>query len=112
VADLACAARAQVPLHQEPYVEPLDGCHLTLQVGDTNQGLLSESEPNLFGWVSQPGIWEPFTCTLSPQGWSRVGAGIDLLLHLRFLCSEYVWLHRQWTDHSDIAWLLSSDGEW
>jgi hypothetical protein len=112
VEGLAAGTRASVSLHEEAYVQPLEGCRFTLRVGEADQGIERAVEPNLFGWVREPSTWEPYACTLTRDGWSRVASGVDLLLHLRFLCSEYVWLHKQWNDHGTVAWLLSPDGEW
>ncbi|MGA1236121.1 MAG: hypothetical protein ACO34E_04580 [Limisphaerales bacterium] len=103
---------AILPLHQQPFVKPVGGCQLTLKASSRDHGIEHSIEPNLFGWTSQPGTWDPFVCELTPVTWGHVTNGIDLLLQLRFLCSEYVWLHKQWNSHGTAAWLLSPTGEW
>ena len=109
---LASAARPSVALHEAPFIRPMLGCRLLLQRGQENQGIQPATDPNLFGWATEPGTWDPFVCTLTLTGWNGVIAGVDLLLRLRFLCSEHVWLHRQWDGGSEVAWLLSPDGDW
>jgi hypothetical protein len=109
---LANGTKSSVRLDEETYVESIEGCRFVLRVGNSNEGIERTVDPNLFGWVSQRSTWEPYACTLTPEGWSRVLSGVDLLLHLRFLCSEYVWLHKQWDGHGTVAWLLSPSGEW
>lgn len=112
LASLSNTERTQLPLHEEPYVAPLAGCHFTLRVGLRDFGIQHSIEPNLFGWISEPGAWDPYVCELTPPTWGNVVRGVDLLLQLRFLCSEYVWLNRQWDPPGTVAWLLSATGEW
>lgn len=110
--DLAHRWRSVIPLHEEPFVQPLGGCRLTLRLGGEDAGIHRAIEPNLFGWVAEHGTWDPYLCELTPQSWDRVSHGVELLLRLRFLCSEHVWLHKQWKCSGSLAWLLSPDGEW
>jgi len=112
VADLANLHRCVIALHDERFVSPGDGCRLTLRLGRLDRGIERSVEPNLFGWIHEPGAWDPYTCELTPQTWSQVTSGVDQLLRLRFLCSEYLWLHKQWEGHGSVAWLLSPNGEW
>jgi hypothetical protein len=112
ISRLTTCSLACVRLHEQSFVQPLDGCRFSLLTGFSNLGIQPTIEPNLFGWVAEPHAWLPFACILTPVGWSRVLHGVDLLLQLHFLCSVYVWLHKQWDGHGSIAWLLSPDGEW
>lgn len=110
--DLSLGARSVLPLHELSFVEPQQGCRLTLKAGDTDEGLRRTVDPNLFGWVHEPGAWQPYDCVLSRSTWARLAANVEMLLHLRFLAGVYVWLHRQWHSQNDVHWLLSADGEW
>jgi len=104
--------RSEVALHDEPYVQSAGGCRLTLRVGAEDRGIEHSVDPNLFGWVSEPGTWDPYVCELTPSGWADVAQGVDLLLQLRFLCNEHVWLHKQWNSRGAVGWLLSPTGDW
>jgi hypothetical protein len=104
--------RLEVVLHNEPYVQSTGGCRLTLRVGTEDRGIEHSIDPNLFGWVNEPGTWDPYVCELTPSGWAHVAHGVDLLLQLRFLCNEHVWLHKQWDGRGAVAWLLSPTGDW
>ena len=104
--------RDQITLHSEPFIEARRGCRFTLRVGSRDLGIQHLVEPNLFGWLTEPGTWDPYLCELTSPSWANVVRGVDLLLQLRFLSSEYVWLHRQWHPSGTVAWLLSPTSEW
>jgi len=112
VAGLAAGVCQAVPLHEEPYIQPPNGCHLTLRVGAVDLGIEHTVVCRLSCGDATAEWPDSYVCELTREGWLRVGWGIDLLLPSRFLCGEYVWLHKQWEGHGAVAWLLSPTGEW
>jgi hypothetical protein len=90
---LAEAREQTVLFHEQPGVISIDGCQLTLQLGDKDGGA-SELGPNKFKWV------------LSKAGWFQV-AGL-IRPFTRTDSSGFQWL----SDGGQIQVLLSHDGHW
>jgi hypothetical protein len=111
-ADLAAGLHQQIPLHEQPYLEPLAGCRLTLATGDCDRGIVHVPEANLFGWGRADGLWVPLRCELRRVSWYRVASAAADLLHPWSFGGDRIWLHCEWGGTGEARWLLSSDGEW
>ena len=83
-----------VPLHMQPWIEPVDGCELELCLGERDRGII-EVGPSKFklvlsdeGWADIAGLLEPFCGLDNPKA--------------------YQWLDRR----ERISLLLSPSGTW
>jgi hypothetical protein len=90
---LAGTREQTVLFHEQPGVIPVDGCHLTLHLGEKDLGV-SELGSNKFKWV------------LSKAGWFQV-AGL-IRPFTRIDSSGFQWL----SDGDQIRVLLSHNGSW
>jgi len=95
VTRLAGGQAESVEVHSAPGVEPINGCRLTLKVGQEDRGVYA-----LLGEDS-------FECLLRRHKWKQV---VDLI---RPFCEEAKPGYHQWLDESgDISLLLSVNGQW
>ena len=93
VKSLRDGSRESVPLSEEPWIESVRGCRLTLRLGDREKGV-RQSGPATFdcaltaaNWDNVEGLLDPF-CESEPTGF-------------QWLCSE-----------GKTSLLLSRDGRW
>lgn len=93
VKSLRNGSNNSVSLSEEPWIESVKGCHLTLRLGEQNQGI-RQSGPSTFDWVltitnwdNVEGLLNPF-CEAEPTG--------------------FQWL----SSEGKISLLLSRDGRW
>jgi hypothetical protein len=81
------------PLHAEPFIQPLNGCALTLRHGEHDRGV-RELEASHFVWEMTAGAWLDVAGLIQP--------------FCRKESFGYQWLTRI----GDITVLLSHDGKW
>jgi hypothetical protein len=94
IKSLGASTRTSVPLHMQPWIEPVDGCELDLCLGERDRGII-EVQPSRFNLV------------LSDEGWADI-AGL-----LEPFCGSDIPDAYQWLDRRDkISLLLSSSGAW
>ena len=93
VKSLSNASRQSVSLDEEPWIESVEGCRLTLRLGNSDEGV-RQSGPSSFecilgssGWYNVEGLLDPF-CESEPAG--------------------FQWL----TNTGNVSLLLSRDGRW
>jgi hypothetical protein len=91
---LANGSLGYVSLHQQPGIEPIDGCQLNLHVGKRDTGI-----------VQTAGSF--FECSLSPERWSDVAALAEPFCEAA-RPNSYQWLN----EDGEISLLLSPDGKW
>jgi hypothetical protein len=91
---LSARSRETLPLHEEWWVEPVDGCALTLRLGIRDLGVVER-------------LPSRFECVLTAQTWaklvSRVGPFCDSASD-----KAYHWLNQD----GEISLLLSPRGTW
>jgi hypothetical protein len=91
---LATGSRTSVSLHEEPGIEPVARCRLSLQVGKRNSGIIQE------GPLS-------FELILTAAGWS------DVAFLTEPFCEFAQPNTHQWLNEDGrISFLLSPDGRW
>lgn len=95
VTRLAGGQTESAEVHSLTRMDPIDGCRLTLKVGQEDRGLYALTGEN------------SFECLLRPHKWEQVA---DLI---RPFCDEARPGTSQWLDESgDISLLLSVNGQW
>ncbi len=91
---LANGTRLSVSLHEEPGIEPIDGCRLDLVVSSRNAGIVPKGD-------------RIFECALDKDRWS------DLAWLANPLCGSEESRRFQWlNEDGPVALLLSDDGRW
>lgn len=96
VLGLTSGTLTEASLSDAMSVDAIDGCSLTLQCGDVDQGI-----------VPSNGYDRPLVCRLSRSTWQAVAKLIAPF------CLSSTPGHYQWLDEtSPISWLLSPDGAW
>jgi hypothetical protein len=93
VAELESGARDAVRLHELPAAESIDGCQLTLNVGNRDEGV--RGEPPIF------------SCVLTRETWGQVADLIE-----PFCEQARPGTFQYLDDTSAITLLLSVDGGW
>jgi hypothetical protein len=91
---LADGTRTAIALHEQSFIEPIDGCRLNLRVGIRDTGIVQTG---------------PFTFEgrLTPARWSDV-AGLSEPFCVSAEPNRFQWLN----EDSKISLLLSPDGMW
>jgi hypothetical protein len=95
-ASLASGIVRTVSLHEQPFVQPVDGCHLMLQTAREDKGIEKVDARS-------------FDCTLTQDGWE------DEAERAKPLAGDDARGHNQWLLYSvpsEIRLLLSWDGTW
>jgi hypothetical protein len=86
--------RQQVALHQEPFVQPIDNCRLTLRHSTNDLGILFDGSE--------------FECSLTSESWD------DLVIWVEPFCNadrgSYQWLPTR--GRGKINLLFSRNGQW
>ena len=81
-------------LHSEPWVEAINGCQLTLRLGQRDLGIIRQGR-------------SAFNCVLTAEAWRNMSALIETF------CESATPGHYQWiAEHGDASLLLSLDGSW
>ena len=91
---LANGSRTNISLHEQPGIESVDGCQLSLQVDNRNTGIVQKRSLR-------------FECRLTQARWS------DLVSLADPFCKAVQPNTFQWlSEDGEISLLLSSDGRW
>ena len=91
--DLSQGALQTADLHNEPGIEPIDSCQLTLRVGNRDLGVEQNGQLG-------------FECVLTPDSWDWVRELVDPFCEGR--TGGYQWLSEQ----GKVSLLLSRSGMW
>ncbi len=91
---LANRAATCIALHEQPGIDAIGGCELSLRIGDRDAG------------VHQSGKTR-FDCTLTDEGWREV-AGLAEPFCQIVEPNTYQWLN----EDGDVSLLLSPNGKW
>jgi hypothetical protein len=90
---LATGATTRAALHEQPWIEAVDGCELELCLGGRDRGILQTGPSK-------------FECVLSKDGWSEIVGLLDPF------CNDHADAY-QWLDsNGKISLLISSRGTW
>ena len=91
---IADGSQQVLPLHEEWWMEPVEGCQLTLRSGPRDLGVV-------------PRLPMRFDCVLGTQSWRAI---IDVMepFCVSSELSTHEWLNR----HGEISLLLSVNGGW
>lgn len=93
VKSLATGDLENLALHNEPWIEPVGGCSLSLRRGNRNQGIRQSQTLR-------------FECMLSSDGWSNVEGLLEPFCEHN--ATGFQWL----TNGGRVALVISPDGQW
>jgi hypothetical protein len=85
-----------LPLHEHAHVNPLDNCHLTLRVGNSDQGILYKPDQS------------QFECVLTRSKFENMSQLLESFALHPVEKEGYEWLD----ETSDIALLISPSSRW
>ncbi len=94
---LADGSRQDIPLHEEWWVEPVDGCHLDLRLGARDLGVVQRL-PMAFDCVSTDEAWMEMVEKIDPFCTSQTAYAGEV----------YQWLNFD----GEVSLLLSPTGKW
>lgn len=92
---LATGTPAVVSLHDQPWVQPVDGCRLYLLFDSADRGVMPLGLPT------------DFACTYSEEGWLELAGKAE-----PFLDGWEPYTDQWLTNEGDVQFLLSPDGRW